>query len=103
MQQFIKAVLNILKAICNCVEEAYEITYKETSKNFNKELKRRQEENKKEFFETVMRFVKNKYREETGMKMPDSIANDFAKAFFRVAKSRGEINFLNKLDIDRKE
>lgn len=103
MRQFIKAVLNILKAICNSIEEAYEMTYKETSKNFHKELRRRREENKEEFLDIVKKFVKNRYREETGNKMPDSVAEDFANAFFRVAKIRGEINFLNKLDIDRKE
>jgi lipoate-protein ligase A len=46
MQQFIKAILKTLKAVCNYIEEAYEMTYKETSRDFHKEVKKRQKENR---------------------------------------------------------
>jgi hypothetical protein len=103
MQQFIKAILKTLKAVCNYIEEAYEMTYKETSRDFHKEVKKRQKENKEEFLSRAQDFVKEKFERETGIKMPDSVAYDFAQAFFRVGKQKGDINFLNRLDINEKE
>ena len=46
MKRIIRGLLDKVKNFYYTLEEAYEMTYKETSKNFNSEVEKRREKNK---------------------------------------------------------
>jgi len=93
----IKKLIDTLKAITDCIEEAYEVTYNETGQVFADEVNRRKQNNKKEFINQAKKFIKKKYQEETGDIMSEEIAEGFANDFFNVAMMRGDLDALNKL------
>ena len=93
----IKGIINVLKNITECIEEAYEMTYHETSSAFNEEVDRRKEQNKEEFIENAARFIKMKYKEDVGDVMSERFARKFAMGFFEIAKAKGDIDELNRL------
>ena len=97
MKRIIRSLLDKVKNFYYALEEAYEMTYKETSKNFNSEVEKRREKNKSRYIKLAKDFIKEQCLKETGQRMPDDVADMFAQEFLKLAVARGDVDYMYNL------
>jgi hypothetical protein len=100
-QRLIRNYIDFWKKHVDELERAYEETYAETSKEFNKTLKEIREKNKREFIETSGDWLMSKMKEETGLNIPKAIRNKFGEKMFEIAEQRGDLDEFNKFKEER--
>lgn len=86
-----------LKKLYEFLDEVYKEAYSQMEKEFQLQVDKIKEKNKKNFIKRLAALVSIKCLNDTGIPMPDIMAEEFAKEMFKEAKKCGDLDILNRL------
>ena len=94
-KKIIRGYIDFLKKHVDNLERAYEETYAETSKEFNKALNNIKRKNKQEFVNSAADWINQNMLKETGHGLPLSVRKKFGEHMFKIAEQRGDLDEFN--------
>ena len=86
-----------LKKLGNFLEGVYNEAYSQVEKEFQQQVEKIKERNKDRFIKRLASLVAIKCLNETGIPMPEFMAEEFAREMFKEAKKCGDLDILNRL------